>query len=306
MGKDMKISIIIPVYNASAYICRCVRSALSQKTSDMEILLINDGSTDNSLEVCRELAASDARVKVYDKPNGGVSDARNYGIDHATGDYLMFIDADDWLSEETLDICMPYIPEYDIVRFSAISIYSKKRRYYKLGRSSDKDRIIRSIIKRATIVGCWGALFRKQLFTENNIRFDRTLRIGEDWLVTAQVTKACTKIKLLPDAYCYMYDRTNTESCTMTMNTSKLMNQFDAMSKIREVFPEGYRSEFSYIKCMLMQELTDGCGLKEAGKLLYRAGYDLTFHDILNIWKANISIRKKFLLLRLWMGGYIR
>ena len=100
-----KVSIIIPVYKAAPYLQKCIETVLHQTYSNIEVILINDGSKDNSLEICKEYAAVDNRIKVFDIPNGGVSNARNMGIENATGDYLMFVDADDWLSEDAIEKC---------------------------------------------------------------------------------------------------------------------------------------------------------------------------------------------------------
>lgn len=92
------VSIIVPVYNAEKYLSRCVDSILSQTMKDFELLLIDDGSQDESGRICDEYSEKDARVRVFHKPNGGVSSARNLGIDHAKGKYIIFIDSDDyWL-----------------------------------------------------------------------------------------------------------------------------------------------------------------------------------------------------------------
>lgn len=96
------ISIIIPVYNVEKYLCRCVDSVLVQTFTDFEVLLIDDGSTDNSGKICDEYARQDNRVKVFHKENGGVSSARNLGLDNATGQWVLFVDSDDWISA---DLC---------------------------------------------------------------------------------------------------------------------------------------------------------------------------------------------------------
>ena len=93
------ISIIIPVYNTSKYLHRCLDSILNQTFCDFELILINDGSTDNSLEILREYEAKDSRIVVIDKPNEGVSSARNQGIEIAQGEYIMFCDSDDYVAE---------------------------------------------------------------------------------------------------------------------------------------------------------------------------------------------------------------
>ena len=292
------ISIIIPVYNASSFLHKCMESIFAQSVTDIEIILINDGSKDNSLEICSRYADLDSRVKVFDKPNGGVSSARNHGIERASGEYLMFVDSDDWLAPDALETCMPYIPEYDIVRFSASAIYPDKERKYKLGRSDDRKKILKDIVARKTIVACWGALFRKKLFMENNIRFDETLNIGEDWLVTTLLTQCCSNIKLLPDSFGYNYNKTNESSCTLTLNTEKILTQFRAYNMIRSTIPEGYDAEFSFTKCLFIQELIDNCGIKASKKLLREAGVKLSFYDLVHALIANISIRKKFMLTR--------
>lgn len=97
------VSIIIPVYNAAAYLGTCLDSVLSQSHTELDILLINDGSTDNSLSICRNYAQKDPRIHVIDQPNGGVSSARNAGLAHACGEYLAFVDADDRLAPDYIE-----------------------------------------------------------------------------------------------------------------------------------------------------------------------------------------------------------
>ena len=94
------ISVIVPVYNAEKYLCRCIDSILAQTYKDFELLLIDDGSKDSSGAICDEYAAKDSRVRVFHKENGGVGFARNVGLDHAQGDWVTFVDSDDWV-----DVC---------------------------------------------------------------------------------------------------------------------------------------------------------------------------------------------------------
>ena len=91
-----KISVIVPVYNVEKYLPRCIDSILSQTFTDFELLLIDDGSPDNCGKICDEYAAKDSRVRVFHKPNGGVSSARNLGLDNARGEWIAFIDSDDF------------------------------------------------------------------------------------------------------------------------------------------------------------------------------------------------------------------
>ena len=102
--KSPIISVIIPVYNVEAFLHRCVDSVTSQTFHDIEILLIDDGSTDSSGQLCDALALTDSRIHVFHKENGGAGDARNTGIDHALGEYLIFFDSDDYVDEDMLEI----------------------------------------------------------------------------------------------------------------------------------------------------------------------------------------------------------
>ena len=96
----VKVSIIVPVYNSEKYLKKCIESIQKQTLKDMQIILINDGSTDNSLSICKEYQKRDNRIEVIDKANMGVSSARNTGIEAAIGEYIGFVDADDWIEPE--------------------------------------------------------------------------------------------------------------------------------------------------------------------------------------------------------------
>ena len=100
INKYPKISVIVPVYNVEAYVGECIDSILKQTYENLEIILVDDGSTDSSGRICDEYAKKDSRVKVYHKENGGLSDARNYGIEKSSGDFLSFIDGDDWIDKD--------------------------------------------------------------------------------------------------------------------------------------------------------------------------------------------------------------
>ena len=97
-----KISIIVPIYNSERYLRECIESVIGQSFADMELVLVDDGSTDSSPDICSEYAAVDGRIKVVTQPNGGLSAARNKGIDAASGEYLFFIDSDDTIHHDAL------------------------------------------------------------------------------------------------------------------------------------------------------------------------------------------------------------
>ena len=118
----MLVSIIMPVYNAEEYLREAVQSLVNQSYRDIEILLVNDGSTDSSPEICDEFANSDPRVRVFHKENGGTHTARNLGIEESRGDFLMFIDPDDWFDTDTVEQLVSAIEKdsLDVVRFNYV------------------------------------------------------------------------------------------------------------------------------------------------------------------------------------------
>ena len=109
----MKVSVIVPVYNVEKYIEKCLLSIQNQTFTDFECLVINDGTKDKSIEVAKKVVGNDPRFRFFDKENGGLSDARNFGIEKASGEYLCFIDSDDYIHEELLELTYMMGKEYD-------------------------------------------------------------------------------------------------------------------------------------------------------------------------------------------------
>lgn len=110
---NKKVTIIIPVYNVEKYLSRCLNNVINQTYSNIEIILVNDGATDNSQVICEEYKKKDDRIKLLVKENGGLSDARNYGIPYATGDYIAFIDSDDMIHTSYIEYLLNLIEKYN-------------------------------------------------------------------------------------------------------------------------------------------------------------------------------------------------
>ena len=107
-----KISVIIPVYNVEKYLDKCIMSVINQSYKNLEIIIVDDGSTDNSRVLCDKYAKIDNRIKVFHKKNGGLSDARNFGLKHATGEFIAFLDSDDWVDKDLYKILYDNIFKY--------------------------------------------------------------------------------------------------------------------------------------------------------------------------------------------------
>lgn len=174
-----KISVIVPVYNAEKYLRRCVDSILAQTFTDFELLLIDDGSKDNSLEICNEYAANDTRVKVFHKENGGASSARNVGLEFAQGDFIMFCDSDDELVANSgfghiaKDIDL-IVYGFDMERDSHVNQIRYEEGY------KTKLAAFKYLLTMPMPGSVWNKVFRKSIITDNNLYFNTDLFFRED------------------------------------------------------------------------------------------------------------------------------
>lgn len=179
----MTLSIIVPVYNAALYLRDCVSSLLAQRFVDFEVLLVDDGSTDGSGQLCDELAAKDPRVVVLHQKNGGVSSARNRGIDEARGEYLVFVDADDLVTEDYLEHLME--SDADVV-VTGVRKFGARSGTRVPARRDDFG--IECLAARwntppdLNFLYCYPVAkrFRTRMIREHGIRFDETLSFSED------------------------------------------------------------------------------------------------------------------------------
>lgn len=163
--KDM-ISIIVPVYNIQDYIEECIESIVNQTYSNLEIILVDDGSEDESLQICQKYAELDCRIIVLHKTNGGLSSARNYGIPYAKGDFLMFVDGDDTIDREMCDTLLKLLKEYD-AQISICQSYKDKKRknsQKKISQYTPETAIRQMLLEKSFNVSAWGKLYASSLF----------------------------------------------------------------------------------------------------------------------------------------------
>lgn len=211
----MKVSFILPIYNVEKYLSECVESILVQTYRDFEILLVDDGSPDNCPALCDEWARKDDRIKALHKPNGGLSDARNYGLEHAQGDYVVFVDSDDfWVNKDCLENLMNVVdvhPECDFIGFNCSYYYSDTKTFKKwvaydesLSKPTDKDTVLCSLVASGTfpMSACLKIIKRKSL-SEINLHFIKGL-LSEDipWFIN--LLEGAKKCMFIND-YIYAY-----------------------------------------------------------------------------------------------------
>lgn len=202
-------SIIVPVYNTEKFLAKCIDSILGQKYEDWELLLIDDGSTDSSGSICDNYAKNDNRIKVLHQQNAGPGAARNRGLDNACGEFVVFVDADDWVDSTFLSDYIESMQNSDIV-------YQGHRKEYNDGKSikvsdlelnsSDIAVAIRTLWEHDYFGYTCLKCFRRSIIEDNNIRFDTDVYFREDTIFTAQYFKYVKNVKVLPVAnYHYRY-----------------------------------------------------------------------------------------------------
>ena len=208
---DEKVSIIVPVYNVEDYLERCVKSIINQTYRNIEIILVDDGSTDKSGILCDELAKCDGRIQVFHKENGGLSDARNYGIDRAIGEYLLFVDSDDYIHPQMVEalyraqsqtgadlVTCDYTRELDDISKIHIEDYSSLD-----VKSFGRDEAMNNVSLNGIHVMAWNKLYKKKLF--ENIRYPKG-RIHEDEWILHHLLWECEKVAVISEKlYFYTY-----------------------------------------------------------------------------------------------------
>lgn len=231
-----KISVIIPVYKVEKYLKRCVESVVNQTYKNIEIILVNDGSPDKCGEICDAYAKIDSRIKVIHKENGGLSSARNAALDIALGEYIMFVDSDDWISENSLEQLNEYIDMgYDIInfKFSFVKENSKEliETHNDVKDSYECDLItyIDKLFSGELNFFIWNKLYKKNLFDE--VRFPE----GRNYEDLATIYKLYFKAKkiIVTDYTLYYYWLGNSNSIT---NNSTVKNMTDYLLSTKEIY----------------------------------------------------------------------
>ena len=225
MGKNsVAISIIVPVYNACDQLSFCIESILEQSFDNFELILINDGSLDNSLDLCKQYAEKDNRIIVVDKKNGGVSSARNSGLKIARGEWIAFIDADDSIEKQYLEFLHMHtgsedatliMQGYKLKKSGVICNIEFKEETFK-----NEDIIVAIYDRHITNFGQpWAKLYNKNIINRNKIKFDENIHFAEDMLFMTEYVLHCNTIKILNGTN-YIYN-SNPQSL------SKKYNSFD-------------------------------------------------------------------------------
>lgn len=238
------VSFIVPIYKAERYIHKCIDSLLAQTYTDIEVILVDDGSPDNCGVICDDYAARDKRVKVIHQQNGGVSAARNRGLSYAAGEYVAFVDADDLVTKD-------YIEElFDNNADLVIGGYKDTGNHtFALSEEQyvGKEALVEfysTHFHRLYSTVPWGKLYKKSIIQENRLSFDMRIRLGEDLVFNLRYLQYCSEIRLV-NATNYLY---TTYSCTeerYNLKIEEIRYTLEQMKESVSILSEKWETDLS-------------------------------------------------------------
>lgn len=285
-NQDKKVCIIIPVYNAEKYLGYCLNSVLSQTYTNWNAILVDDGSTDASLEICRNYEAIDSRFRVFSKPNGGVSSARNFGLRYAQGDYLEFVDSDDCLAQDLLEkqvsLAIENNSQLVVVNMMIVDFNKPKGKHVTLnsswlnqspcvlGAEEFREKRMRLIWFTALLEGPCAKLYDLSLWKQRNISFPEDLSLGEDFVANMTYYSACNNAVFLNECGYYYNQYTDSGSLCEKYRPDLFEIKMYLMEKLEEHF--GGRNKLSEPELDAFYCYAASCGLVCVEKAVLTSG----------------------------------
>ena len=225
MLEQPKVSIIVPVYNVEKFLDRCLNSLINQTLKEIEIICINDGSVDNSLQILEKFAKQDDRITILNQKNSGQSTARNRGIDKASGIYLGFVDSDDWVDLNYFEKLYTSAEKYncDMAVSGIIRLHKWNKKFHlkfeeeKVADNTDEKFEICDVPELSYV---WNKIYKRESFMSKNLRFEEGI-FFEDVIMTPKILYSLGKLVTVPDTYYYYWRNPNS---TVTKRTDKVNN----------------------------------------------------------------------------------
>lgn len=247
-----KVSVIVPVYNVEEYLPKCLDSLINQTLSDIEIIVVNDGTKDNSQKIIDEYKKKDKRIVSIIKENGGLGSARNTGINSAKGEYIAYVDSDDWIEHDMLESMYneAISKDLDIVICGYKNIYQQKTEYINIDNRIIEDTLNNKNTKLFNTVSAWSKIYKRKFLLKNKVTFVEDKVWYEDFAYSIKLLSSTNKIGIVNKAFYNYLIRENS-----IMNNSKLMKNLDillafddAISFLKEnkIYNE-YYSEIEYL-----------------------------------------------------------
>ena len=249
------ISIIVPIYKAEVFLPRCIDSVIAQTYTNWELLLVDDGSPDKSGKICEEYSRKDARIKVYHKQNGGVSSARNYGLDKARGEWVSFLDADDYILPSFLDNLINNNKGFELICSGYMGFGDSKRNgKMPVSRKYDVTSYVRNIFELSSnkkkylgaISYPWGKLLKMDLIKNNKLQFISKMKLSEDTCFMLRYLEYIHNVLVIKGGD-YMYYISNAPKSHLCMNieeykthVNEMTNTVKHLGNAYQIDTEGY------------------------------------------------------------------
>lgn len=218
------VSILVPVYNAEPYLRECLTSLTGQTYTDLQIVLINDGSTDRSQDIMQELALQDRRIEIYNQLNSGVAATRHRLLDKVRGDFVMFVDSDDWIEPETIEFLLreQAVDDYDLVKYDLTGHVHETATY-------NREQVVKKFLEHGTFRGSLcDKLIKAHLY--KGLDIDQTVSYGEDAMMVWQILQRVDKVRVIDKAF-YHY-RVNEKSLSRQRFNGRKFTAYTAWDMI--------------------------------------------------------------------------
>lgn len=303
--KDIKtlVSIIIPVYNSEKYLLECVHSIMNQSYEYLEIIIINDGSTDNSLSCCYELQNEDKRIKVIDIENAGVSNARNIGIKESNGELLMFVDADDYIDKDFVFTLLSNCKNaYSLSLCGYYKVDKKKHEvnYFKSLKKIRNNKIYKTICRDSRIWNqVWNKIYIKDIIIKNNIFFNPEIKVGEDLLFNFQYAQFINEVIYISKPLYYY--RCSPNSVMSTKHIDENIRLFDKLRSLS--ISKGFKKEL--IQTIKIYSILENFNIVcETNNAKYHSYF---FHSAYKlILKRNIGKMIKLCVIKFYLSSFFK
>lgn len=231
---NLVISVIVPVYKVPLeYLRVCLDSLVAQTMQECEFIIVSDGAPEAECSICEEYAAKDTRFKFFNREHAGVSAARNFGINQAQGEYITFVDADDWFSENALQILFNIMEENqaEIGIANSQKIWDNGRRQTLFSFYNHTEK---TLLKRIVHVGCWSYIFKNSIIQTNHIQFQEELKLSEDRVFIFEYYLYCQKIAFTNEII-YFYRQHSSSVCKLKQTHEHAIQQLKAAKQLHNI-----------------------------------------------------------------------
>lgn len=294
-----KVSIIIAAYNIEDYIKRCLISCMNQSFKDIEIIVVNDGSTDNTLNIINKCKSKDSRIKIVDKSNEGLIEARKSGFNIASGEYVLFIDGDDWINLSAIEILYNKAKEkdYDIVSYNYLLKYDngKEINGWDSNIKIDENKNLLEVLFHNQICHTiWSKLVKRNFIIDNGIEFPSNISYGEDLALVYTLAMYNPTFTIINKPLYYYYQRSDSLDNNVSQKTLEIIKavEFIKFQLTKKDLLDKYKEEYEYLVFIQTYYLRKEYIFKNTNKISKQLHY--------NWKKLNINLKCNYLYRELY------